>query len=188
MPKKSTKKSTNNYSRAIARRGISSKYKRPSWDEYFIELSRAVGSRGTCDRARSGCVFVRDRQILTTGYVGSPKGFPHCDEVGHFFKKTIHEDGSISNHCVRTIHAEQNAICQAAKLGISLDKSTVYVKMEPCSVCAKMLVNVGVERVVCDYHYHAADETRDIFKKAKIKLLVVHKELPEYSKEEEKKC
>ena len=96
-------------------------YKRPSWDEYFIEISRTVAKRATCDRGRSGCVIVKDKHILVTGYVGSPKGIPHCDEVGHQFKKTIHEDGNITEHCVRTAHAEQNAICHAAKLGIPLD-------------------------------------------------------------------
>ena len=92
------------------------KYIRPSWDEYFIEVSKAVAKRATCDRGRSSCVIAKNKQILCTGYVGSPAGLPHCDEVGHQFKQTTHEDGTVTNHCVRTIHAEQNAICQAAKL------------------------------------------------------------------------
>ncbi|HWS49060.1 MAG TPA: hypothetical protein VN174_03360, partial [Candidatus Methanoperedens sp.] len=91
------------------------KYVRPSWDEYFLELADAVSKRATCDRGRSGCVIVRDKRILVTGYVGSPAGLPHCDEVGHLMKTMVNEDGSKSDHCVRTVHAEQNAICQAAK-------------------------------------------------------------------------
>lgn len=87
-------------------------YIRPSWDEYFIEIMHASAKRATCDRGRSACVFVKDNQVLVTGYVGAPKGFPHCDEVGHQIKKVINEDGQISEHCVRTVHAEQNAICQ----------------------------------------------------------------------------
>lgn len=156
------------------------KYKRPSWDEYFVQVSRIVATRATCDRGRSGCVIVRNRQILTSGYVGSPKGLPHCDEAGHLFKKTIHADASVTNHCVRTIHAEQNAICQAAKLGISLDGATIYVKMEPCAVCAKMIINSGIARVVCEKHYHCAQETADMFKKAKVKLDVLSKEVEQY--------
>jgi len=100
-------------------------YERPSWDEYFMEVCEAISKRATCERGRSGCVIARDRQILVTGYVGAPAGLPHCDEVGHQFKKTIHEDGSITTHCVRTVHAEQNAICQAAKIGVSIDGATL---------------------------------------------------------------
>ena len=102
------------------------KHIRPSWDEYFIQIANTVAQRATCDRGRSGCVIARDKQLLVTGYVGSPNGLPHCDDVGHQMRKIIHEDGSITNHCVRTVHAEQNAICQAAKLGISLQGSTLY--------------------------------------------------------------
>ena len=108
------------------------KYVRPTWDEYFMEVARTIAKRATCDRGRSGCVIARDNQILVTGYVGSPAGLPHCDDVGHLFRKSVHEDGSITNHCVRTVHAEQNAICQAAKRGISIDGGTVYCKMTPC--------------------------------------------------------
>ncbi len=96
----------------------SEQYRRPSWDEYFMEICQTVAKRATCDRGRSGCVIARDNQILVTGYVGSPAGLPHCDESGHKMKKMIHEDDTITQHCVRTVHAEQNAICQAAKRGI----------------------------------------------------------------------
>ena len=133
-----------------------SDYKRPSWDEYFINLAIEIGKRGTCNRGRSGCVIVKDKQILSTGYVGSPKGTHHCDEIGHQFKKTIHEDGTISNHCVRTTHAEQNAICQAAKNGVSINGATLYCNMEPCYACAKMIINSGIKRVVAKNRYHAA--------------------------------
>ncbi len=96
-------------------------YIRPTRDEYFMEVSRTIAKRATCDRGRSGCVIAKNKQILCTGYVGSPAGLPHCDEIGHQFKQMTHEDGSVTNHCVRTVHAEQNAICQAAKLGIALE-------------------------------------------------------------------
>ncbi|HAJ99578.1 MAG TPA: hypothetical protein DCM62_06100 [Bacteroidales bacterium] len=79
-------------------------YNRPSWDEYFMEIAHTVSKRATCDRGRSGCVIVRDKQILVTGYVGSPRGMAHCDDVGHQLKRVVHEDGSVLTHCVRTIH------------------------------------------------------------------------------------
>lgn len=122
-------------------------YIRPPWDEYFTDIMVAASKRATCDRGRTSCVFVKDKQILVTGYVGSPAGFPHCDKVGHQIKRTIHEDGTVTEHCVRTVHAEQNAICQAAKRGVPIDGSTVYVNMTPCRTCAMLLINCGVKRV-----------------------------------------
>ncbi len=147
-----------------------SKHIRPTWDEYFIDLANSVSKRATCDRGRSGCVIVRNKQILVTGYVGSPKGLPHCDDVGHLFKKVIHEDGSITQHCVRTVHAEQNAITQAARLGIALEGSTLYCRMTPCRTCAMLIINCGIERVVCEQKYHAGAESEEMFKEAGVKL------------------
>ena len=139
---------------------------RPSWDEYFINIMEVTGTRGTCDRGRSGCVIVKDKHILVGGYVGSPKGLPHCDEVGHLMKTVIHEDGNESRHCLRTAHAEQNAICQAAKLGIAIDGATLYANMTPCAACAKMIINVGIKRVVCAKRYHAGGEGEKFFAEA----------------------
>lgn len=135
-----------------------------------MEIARAVASRATCDRGRSGSVIARDKQILVTGYVGSPKGLPHCDEVGHQMKTTTHEDGHQSQHCVRTTHAEQNAIVQAAKLGVAIDGGTLYCKMTPCSVCAKMIINAGLTRVVCEKRYHAGGESEEMFRQVDIEL------------------
>ena len=153
---------------------------RPSWDEYFMGLADAVSKRATCDRGRAGCVIVRDRQILVTGYVGSPKGLPHCDDVGHLFKKIINEDGSQSTHCVRTVHAEQNAICQAARRGIALEGGTIYVRMTPCRTCAMLIINCGIERVVCERKYHAGAESEAMFKTAGIELHYFNDDLLEY--------
>lgn len=146
------------------------KYIRPSWDEYFMEISKTVAKRATCDRGRSGCVIARDRQLLVTGYVGSPRGLPHCDDVGHQMKKMIHDNGHITQHCVRTVHAEQNAICQAARLGIALEGATLYCKMTPCRTCAMLIINCGIERVVCEQKYHAGAESEEMFRQAGIKL------------------
>jgi dCMP deaminase len=145
-------------------------YIRPTWDEYFMEVARTIAKRATCDRGRSGCVIARDRQLLVTGYVGSPVGLPHCDEVGHLMKKVIHDDDSISQHCMRTVHAEQNAICQAAKLGVAINGATLYCKMTPCRTCAMLIINSGIVRVVCEKKYHRGSESEQMFKDAGIQL------------------
>jgi dCMP deaminase len=159
---------------------MSEKYIRPSWDEYFSNMVNAVATRATCDRGRAGCVIVKDKQILVTGYVGSPKGLPHCDDVGHLFKKVIHEDGKITQHCVRTVHAEQNAITQAARRGIALAGSTLYVRMTPCRTCTMLIINTGIVRVVCQKKYHAGEESEAMFKEAGIQLDFLSEELLKY--------
>ncbi len=112
---------------------------RPSWDEYFMDIAFTVARRSTCDRAHVGCVLVRNRRILTTGYNGSPAGLPHCDDVGHLM---------VDGHCVRTLHAEQNAIIQAALHGVGIQHAAAYVTHQPCLTCAKMLINAGIRRIV----------------------------------------
>ena len=155
-------------------------YKRPSWDEYFMELANTASKRATCDRGRSGCVIVKNRHVLVTGYVGSPAGLPHCDEVGHLFSKTIHSDGSISNHCIRTVHAEQNAICQAARRGIALEGATLYCRMTPCRTCAMLIINCGIKRVVCERKYHKGEESEEMFRQAGIELEFFYDEVQKY--------
>lgn len=153
---------------------------RPSWDEYFMEIARTVAKRATCDRGMSGCVIARDRQLLVSGYVGSPVGLPHCDDVGHQFKKVTHEDGSVTQHCVRTVHAEQNAICQAAKLGIALNGASLYCRMTPCRTCAMLIINCGIKRVVCEYRYHSGKESEEMFAEAGIDLIYVNDDVLKY--------
>ncbi len=156
-------------------------YIRPTWDEYFMEVANTIAKRATCDRGRSGCVIARNRQILVTGYVGSPTGLPHCDEVGHLMRQVTDEEGNSSNHCVRTVHAEQNAICQAAKLGIALEGATLYCRMTPCRTCAMLIINCGIVRVVCQYKYHAGKESEEMFRRAGIKLDYVNDNVLEYT-------
>lgn len=117
---------------------------RPTWDEYFLDIAFSVAERSTCDRAHVGAVLVRDKRILATGYNGSPAGLPHCDEAGHLM---------VDGHCVRTLHAEQNAIIQSALHGVSSEGATAYVTHQPCLTCAKMLINAGVQRVVYAGNY-----------------------------------
>lgn len=159
---------------------MSEKYVRPSWDEYFMEVCRAIAKRATCDRGRSGCVIARDNQILVTGYVGAPVGLPHCDDVGHQIKKMTHEDGRVSEHCVRTVHAEQNAICQAAKRGISIDGATLFCKMTPCRTCAMLIINCGIKRVVAEMRYHDSDDTLKMFEQAGIQIEHLSDEIEKY--------
>lgn len=112
---------------------------RSSWDEYFMGIAQQVAQRSTCPRASVGAVIVRERRILTTGYNGAPEGLPHCLEVG-----CIIED----DHCQRSLHAEQNAILQAAFHGVSIAGGTMYVTHQPCNTCAKMIINAGLKRVI----------------------------------------
>ena len=146
-----------------------------------MEVCRAIAKRATCDRGKSGCVIAKENQILATGYVGSPSGLPHCDEAGHELKKVLHDDGSVSMHCVRTVHAEQNAICQAARRGVAIDGATVYCKMTPCRTCAMMLINCGIKRIVCEKKYHAGAESEQLFKTAGIPLEYVDESVEQYA-------
>jgi dCMP deaminase len=146
---------------------------RPTWDKYFLKLVDEVAQRATCDRGKSGCIIVKNKRILCSGYVGSPPGFAHCDEVGHQMRKVINDDGSMTQHCVRTIHAEQNAICQAARWGIPLEGTVLYCTMEPCRICAMLIISVGIKKVVARRRYHAAHDTRELFSKAGVKLVVI---------------
>jgi dCMP deaminase len=123
---------------------IEPQHTRPPWDDYFMGIALQVARRSTCDRARVGAIIVKDRRILTTGYNGSPAGLPHCDEIGHLM---------VNGHCVRTLHAEQNAIIQAALHGVGVAGGTMYVTHQPCLTCAKMIINAGIRRVVYGGHY-----------------------------------
>lgn len=117
---------------------------RVPWDEYFMNIAREVATRSTCGRKSVGAVIVRDKNILTTGYNGSIRGLPHCDEVGHLM-----EDG----HCVRTVHAEANAIVQAARHGVRIDGAGIYVTASPCWICFRLIANAGVTRIVFGEFY-----------------------------------
>ena len=112
--------------------------KRVGWDHYFMNIARQAATRSTCDRKFVGAVIVRDRTILSTGYNGSIRGMPHCDEVGHDLE---------NGHCVATIHAEANAILQAAKNGVNIGGSELYTTASPCWSCFKMIANAGIRRI-----------------------------------------
>ena len=153
---------------------------RPSWDEYFLEILDTVVKRATCDRGRSGCVVAKNNQIISTGYVGSAKGDDHCDDAGHLMQKRLNPDETVSEHCVRTIHAEQNAICQAAKHGVSTDGATLYCRMTPCAVCAKMIINVGIIRVVCQRKYQRSEESIALFARCGVEIIHMEDDVQKY--------
>jgi len=134
---------------------------RPDWDTYFMKIAYAVSERSTCDRAFVGCVLVREKRILTTGFNGSPSGQPHCDEVGHLL---------VDGHCIRTIHAETNAIIQAALHGISIKNSTCYVTHFPCLNCTKALINSGITHLVYHIAYRIDENAQEFLQLAKIKI------------------
>jgi dCMP deaminase len=154
---------------------------RPSWDQYFTKISDVVGERATCDRGRSGCVIVKDKRILVTGYVGAPAGVRHCDEAGHELHTVVHEDGTSSKHCIRTTHAEQNAIANAAREGVPVNGATLYCRMTPCYTCAKILINSGIVRVVAAKDYHASKRTKEVFEEAGIALEILKNEMETYA-------
>jgi dCMP deaminase len=126
--------------------------KRPSWDEYFMSIARLIAGRSTCMRRQVGALLVRDRRMLATGYNGAPAGLPHCDETGCVRAERGIPPGERHELC-RGIHAEQNAIIQSANYGTGMSGATIYTTHHPCSVCAKMIVNAGIVRVVTDDGY-----------------------------------
>ena len=169
----------------INRKNIETKiHKRPSWDEYFIEIMNSVSKRATCDRGRTAVIAVKDRRIIATGYVGSPLGLPHCDEVGHMMHKVINEDDTISQHCVRTIHGEQNVLCQAARFGISLNEATMYMKMTPCFTCAKMIINAGIKRIVAEKRYHSDAHSLKALKDTGVQVNILSDEFERYQNQD----
>jgi dCMP deaminase len=147
-------------------------YFRPGWDDYFMAIVRIVATRSTCDRLRAGAVLVKDNRIISTGYNGSPTGQPHCDgEAGHLM-----EEG----HCVRTIHAEHNAILQAAIVpGMSTDGATLYTKYSPCIHCAKYIIAAKIKRVIIAKFYRNA-QVPGILKAAGIEV-EIYKENPAWN-------
>ena len=128
------------------------KVNRPPWDEYFLSIAKLVSSRSTCLRRQVGAVVVKNKQVLATGYNGAPSGITHCDKVGCLREELKVPSGQRHELC-RALHAEQNAFLQAARHGASLDGATLYITTQPCSICAKMIINVGIKKVVIEGEY-----------------------------------
>ncbi len=134
--------------------------KRVSWDQYFMNIAVQAATRATCDRKHVGAVIVRDKTILSTGYNGSIRGLPHCDDAGHMMD---------NGHCVATVHAEANAIIQAAKNGTSIDGADIYVTASPCWNCFKLIANSGIKRIVF-LEFYRDERILSVAEQAGIKL------------------
>ncbi len=136
---------------------------RVSWEQYFMNIAKEAATRSTCDRKHVGAVIVRDRTILSTGYNGSIRGMPHCDEVGHLME---------NGHCVATIHAETNAILQAAKNGVMINGGELFITASPCWNCFKMLANAGIKKVYYGEFYRD-ERIFDVAKRLGIELISI---------------
>jgi len=141
---------------------------RPSWDNYFLEIANIISKRSTCMRRKVGAVIVQDRRILSTGYNGTPSGIKHCSEVGCLRSELSIPSGQRHELC-RGLHAEQNALLQAALYGISLKGSMVYVTNQPCIICAKMIINAGITEIVF-YGDYPDEMAAEFLKEANIKV------------------
>lgn len=143
---------------------------RASWDEYFMEIAEIVKTRSTCLRRQVGAVIVKDHRIITTGYNGAPAGLQHCTDLGGCERSRLGIPSGERHELCRALHAEQNAIIQAAKLGISTEDCTIYITLQPCVICAKMLINAGITRIVHKGEY--PDElARNILEEAEIEVV-----------------
>lgn len=159
-----------------------------TYDQYFLGQLESKAARASCDRGRVACILTRYDREISTGYAGAPPGLPECDEVGHLMELrsldglgkryapgiTVKAVGRpMTTHCIRTTHAEANAIANAARMGHATEGATAYVSMTPCRDCAKLLISAGIKRVVCAADYHAADLSKEWFELAGVELLIM---------------
>jgi dCMP deaminase len=148
---------------------------RPSWDDYFMKITQDVSERAICVKRKVGAVIVKGNRILSSGYNGAPKGFSHCtDEL--CIRKQMNVPSGQRHELCRGLHAEQNAIIQAAVYGVSIDKSTLYCNYQPCVICVKMMINAGIEKLVYAGGY--PDElAQEMLRDSKINVVKYEKEL-----------
>jgi len=146
---------------------------RPSWDEYFLNIAKVVASRSNCMKRKVAAVIVKDKRIISTGYNGTPRGVPNCDEGGCPRCNSFSDSGARLDECLCS-HGEENAIVQAAYHGISIKGATLYCTLSPCLICTKMIINSGIEEVVYNKDYPLGEVTRDLFEKAGINLRQHH--------------
>lgn len=148
---------------------------RPSWDEYFMEMAVLTSERSTCLRRKIGAVIVKDKHIIATGYNGSPRGLKHCDELGGCLRQKLGIPSGERHELCRALHAEQNAIIQAATLGQSIEGASIYITNHPCYICAKMIINAGIDRIVIKEGY--PDQfAMDILKEAGKQVVMLRNE------------
>ena len=145
---------------------------RPSWDEYFMQMAELTAQRSTCLRRQVGAIIVKEKHIIATGYNGAPKGLPHCEELGGCWREKLEIPSGERHELCRALHAEQNAIIQAATLGQSIEGATIYITHQPCIICAKMIINAGISRIVIRRGY--PDEmSREMLGEAGLKVELI---------------
>lgn len=145
---------------------------RPSWDEYFMQMAELTAQRSTCLRRKVGAVIIKDKHIIATGYNGAPKGVPHCSELGGCERERLNVPSGQRHELCRAIHAEQNAIIQAATLGQSIEGGSIYITHHPCVICAKMIINAGIKRIVVKEGY-PDDLAVEILEQAGLKIVML---------------
>ena len=142
---------------------------RPSWDQYFMEMAELTAKRSTCMRRNVGAVIVKDKHAIATGYNGAPRGIKHCEDRGGCFRQKLNVPSGERHELCMALHAEQNAIIQAAAMGHAIEGGTIYITHQPCVICAKMIINSGIERIVVKEGY--PDElSLDILKEAGLEV------------------
>lgn len=151
------------------------KIDRPSWDAYFMALAKLAASRSTCLSRPTGCVMVKDKQVVSTGYNGSMPGVPHCSDEGQCYRRSIEASDDGKYDFCRSIHAEANAVALAAKVGVDLEGATAYMTLFPCYVCTKLLVRAGIKEIVYEMGYNSKNADRDrhwqeVFEGVKVKV------------------
>lgn len=145
---------------------------RPNWDEYFMEMAALTSKRSTCMRRQVGAVIVKDKHIIATGYNGAPRGVKHCEERGGCLREKLAVPSGERHELCMAVHAEQNAIIQAATLGQSIEDGVIYVTHQPCVICAKMIINAGIKRIVVREGY--PDQlSRDILAEAGLRIVML---------------
>lgn len=148
---------------------------RPSWDEYFMQMAELTAQRSTCLRRKVGAVIVKDKHIIATGYNGAPRGLRHCGDLGGCLRQKLGVPSGQRHELCRALHAEQNAIIQAATLGQSIENASIYITHQPCVICAKMIINAGINRIVVKEGY--PDElSKEILEEAGLKIIMLGNE------------
>jgi dCMP deaminase len=148
---------------------------RPSWDEYFMSIAKLTRERSTCLRRQVGAVIVNEKQIVATGYNGAPKGVPHCEEKGGCLRQQMNIPSGERHELCRALHAEQNAIIQAATSGLSIEGSTIYITHQPCVICAKMIINAGIRKIIVEEGY-PDDLAVEMLGEAGLKIVTINHE------------
>ena len=148
---------------------------RPSWDAYFMALAKLAASRSTCLSRPTGCVMVKDKQVVSTGYNGSMPGVPHCSDEGRCYRRSIEASDDGKYDFCRSVHAEANAVALAAKAGVNLEGAIAYMTLFPCYVCTKLLVRAGIREIVYEMGYNSKNAERDrhwqeVFEGVKVKV------------------